>query len=107
MGVAVSYEELAKLHRQLTWIINELEDGTARRRELSADIGTPYGRERMRSVTTTFESRWDDKRAELLDDVRELHRRVRAVADGFEDWDRGAVLEATGVAVVQLDGPVR
>ena len=102
MGVAVSYDELGRLHRRLTWIINELEDATARRRELSQDIGSPYGKQRLRDVTTEFETRWDDKRADLLEDVRELRRRVRAVVDGFEDWDRGAVLVQSPVAQLHL-----
>jgi len=102
MGVAVSYDELGRLHRRLTWIVNELENATARRRELSEDIGSPYGKQRLRDVTTEFETRWDDKRADLLEDVRELRRRVRAVVDGFEDWDRGAVLEQVSVAQLHI-----
>ena len=102
MGVAVSYDELGRLHRRLTWIVNELENATARRRELSEDIGSPYGKQRLRDVTTEFETRWDDKRADLLEDVRELRRRVRDVVDGFEDWDRGAVLEQVSVAQLHI-----
>lgn len=93
MSVKVSYDELGRLHRRLTWIINEFENAAARRRELADDLGRPYDRERLNDVARAFESRWDDKRAELLEDCRELRRRVRAVVDGFEDWDRASIVQ--------------
>lgn len=105
MGVKVSYEELGRLHRQLTWIINEFEGASDRTDDLQESIGAPYEQGRLRRVAGEFESRWDGKRADLLEDVHELRRNVRKVVNGFEDWDRGAeVVEVE--AYLSTSGPL-
>lgn len=91
--VWISFTKLRRTRNQLRRIIDELEDAKAHSSELSEAIDSPYGKSKLRDRVGDFESRWDDRRGDLIRDITKIHEHVDGVVNGFSDWDIGVAAE--------------
>jgi hypothetical protein len=87
VSVKISYQELGALYTNLLATQTEFESASQRRSDLSADIGSPYGRGELRDKTDDFESRWDDRRNKLNEGLSAVTEQAKVVLEGFGDFD--------------------
>lgn len=85
--VNIDYATMQTLSTQLASIVQELELAQSRSEDLIAAINTPYGRTHLADRAGEFESRWEDKRGELADQLKEIQEHVEAVLEGFREGD--------------------
>jgi len=86
-AVWINYATLRRTSSQLKRIIDELEDSGSLSSDLCDAIGSPYGQSRLRDRVDGFESRWDNRRGDLIRDITKIHEHVAGVVDGFAGWD--------------------
>ncbi|WP_065569770.1 hypothetical protein [Microbacterium oleivorans] len=86
-AVWINFSTLERTSTQLRNIIGELEDAGGLADELAGAIGRPYGKGALADKVGDFESRWDDRRKDLVRDVTKIQEHVQGVLDGFSDWD--------------------
>lgn len=91
--VLITFDELLALRQQLDAIITELEGAGDRSSELEAAIGNPFGRGDLRDRAGDFESRWNDKRVDLVRDMTKVRDHVQGVLEGFAEFDEEAALQ--------------
>ena len=91
--VLITFDELLALRQQLDTIIVELEGAGDRSNELESAIGRPYGRGELRDRAGDFESRWNDKRVDLVRDMTKVRDHVQGVLEGFAKFDEEAALQ--------------
>lgn len=89
-GVLIPYEVLNELNGSLKQIIVEFDRAGDRSGALEAAIGSPYGRDGLRSAADSFEGAWNDKRETLKQDVEEIQKHVEEVGTAWTDWDTEA-----------------
>lgn len=96
--VYISVSELREVSSQLGSIIREFDNADERSEDLEAAIASPFNDSRLRSEASEFESRWDDKRADLKDALEKIQEHVDGVVEGVEEWDSetAIALEAEG-----------
>ncbi len=87
-GIWVKYDELSRMNDQLKAIVEELEQAASRTDAVEQAVGTPYGKNRLRSRVHDFEGRWDDKRKDLSAEIDKVQKHVQGVLDGLKDWDQ-------------------
>ncbi|MFV0408058.1 MAG: flagellar protein FlgN [Propioniciclava sp.] len=90
MGVQVQYNELEELVSHLRSIVDEFEHAGSRRRSLQNAVGQPYGESALSDAAGEFESRWDDRRKNLMENCKGLADRAADVVAGFQDFDAEA-----------------
>ncbi|MCT9818883.1 hypothetical protein N3K63_01140 [Microbacterium sp. W1N] len=109
-AVWINYATLRRTSDRLGRIIEELEDARGLADELRAAIGSPYGHGALRDRAGDFESRWDNRRSDLVRDITSIHEHVEGVLDGFADWDAetGAQMDvdASGLSDATRPTPV-
>lgn len=86
--VVVSYRELAELDAKLQSITAELQQAESRADVLEDAIGDPFGRNDLREAVEDFEDRWNNRRANLAEDIAGVQEHVHGVLEGFRAWDR-------------------
>lgn len=86
--VQIDYDDLKELRDYLKEIVEELDKASDRADELEDAIGDPMDKDDLREAAEEFEDGWDDRRAELKEDLEKIHEHVKAVIEGFEEWDR-------------------
>ncbi|MFJ6679780.1 hypothetical protein ACIQLK_11770 [Microbacterium sp. NPDC091382] len=86
-AVWINFSTLERTSTQLRNIVGELEDAGDLADELTGAIGHPYGKNALSNKVSDFESRWDDRRRDLIRDVTKIQEHVQGVLDGFSDWD--------------------
>lgn len=91
--VKIKIETLARISTQLEAIVSEFENATDNSEALEADIGNPFGKSELREKAQDFEERWDDKRSDLKDSLEDVHKHVKGVVEGFENWDSETALQ--------------
>lgn len=101
-AVWINYAILERTGRQLGNIIGELGDAGGLADELRSAIGSPYGKGALADRVGDFESRWDDRRNDLIRDIEKIREHVVGVLDGFRDWDAetaaGMDIDASGLS---------
>jgi len=99
-AVWINFATLDRTSTQLKNIVSELEGAGGLADELAAAIGRPYGKGALSDKVGDFESRWDDRRRDLIRDVTKIQEHVQGVLDGFSDWDSetaaGMDIDASG-----------
>jgi hypothetical protein len=85
--VEIPYEVLNELNGSLKQIMVEFENAKNRSDALESAIGSPLGRNSLRSQANTFEDQWDDKRQTLAEDIADVQKHVQAVGEGWVNWD--------------------
>lgn len=91
--VKIKIETLARISAQLEAIVGEFENATDNSEALEADIGNPFDKSELREKAQDFEERWDDKRGDLKDSLKDVHEHVKGVVEGFENWDSETALQ--------------
>lgn len=91
--VKIKIETLARISSQLGAIVSEFENATDNSEALEADIGNPFGKSELRAKAEDFEERWNDKRSDLKDSLKDVHEHVKGVVEGFENWDSETALQ--------------
>ncbi|MGK2933079.1 MAG: flagellar protein FlgN [Solirubrobacterales bacterium] len=86
-GVLIKYSELKAVDDKLKDIIEELENADNRSDQLEAAIGNPWGEDKLRDRAHEFEGGWNDRRKDLTEDLKKIEEHVKAVLDGFQQWD--------------------
>lgn len=86
-GVRVTYAELQTLQKELVDVRDELEHAYTRGVALRDAVAHPYGEMLLHEVVDDFESRWDDRRVQLLDRCTALDEKLSHVVNGIKDWD--------------------
>jgi predicted nucleic acid-binding Zn-ribbon protein len=86
--VQIDYDDLKELRDYLEEIVEELDKASDRADELEDAIGDPMDKDDLREAAEEFEDGWDDRRGELKEDLEKIHEHVKAVIEGFEEWDR-------------------
>ncbi len=101
-AVWIDYATLRRTSGRLGRIIDELEEAGSLSDELRDAIGSPFGKDRLRDKVGDFESRWDNRRGDLIRDITKIHDHVVGVVDGFADWDAetaaGMDVDASGLS---------
>jgi len=101
-AVWINFATLERTGRQLGNIIGELEDAGGLADELRAAIDKPYGNATLADRVGDFESRWDDRRKDLIRDIQKIREHVVGVLEGFRDWDAetaaGMDIDASGLS---------
>ncbi|MGO4681898.1 hypothetical protein [Microbacterium sp. 2MCAF23] len=85
--VRVTYAELQALQKELADVRDELEHAYTRGVALRDAVGHPYGEMLLHDAVDDFESRWDDRRVQLMDRCSELETRLTRVVTSIKDWD--------------------
>ncbi|SFS03406.1 hypothetical protein SAMN04487783_0745 [Agrococcus baldri] len=102
-------ERMRELHRGLTLTINEFENAGDTNNQLESDIGSPDGRRSLRDKAGEFESKWNDKRGKLTDNLTAIDESLRGLIETWTNWDRdtaGYLQDAEGESTTLTD-PVR
>ena len=93
VSVKISYTELGELYTNLLAISTEFDQASARRSNLQDAVDRPYGRDELRSVSSDFESQWDDRRNKLNEGLKAVTDRSKTVLEGFGDFDLQAAAD--------------
>lgn len=86
-AVWINFSRLQRTSERLRNIVGELEDAGDLAEELASAVGRPYGKNALANKVGDFESRWDDRRRDLIRDVTKIQEHVQGVLDGFSEWD--------------------
>ena len=90
--ILIKISELEKVKTSLDAIVEEFDNASGNSEELEADIGDPFERSALRSKARDFEERWDIKRGELKDSLKEVSEHIKGVIDGVGQWDSETAL---------------
>jgi hypothetical protein len=93
VDVEIPYGVLNELNGSLKQIIVEFSEAGGRSNSLESAIGSPLGRDGLRSQVDRFEGAWDDKRDTLQEDVEAVQEQVEAVGKAWAEWDTEASKE--------------
>ena len=74
--VLIKFADLTTLNDALKKIVQEFDSAEKRADVLEGAIGDPYGRNDLREAVEDFEDRWDDKRDELRDGLKQVQEHV-------------------------------
>lgn len=109
-AVWINYATLQRTSGQLGRIIAELEDARGLSDQLRDAIGSPYGHGALRDRAGDFESRWDNRRGDLIRDITKIHEHVAGVLEGFADWDAETAsqmdVDASGGSTATRPSPI-
>lgn len=94
--VYIKLSELEQVVTELEAIINEFENAKSNSEALEAAIGNPFGKGELRDRAEDFESRWDDKRSQLTDGLKDIKDHVQGVVDNVQQWDADTAVALSG-----------
>lgn len=95
--IKVSLSELEQVVEQLQAITDEFDNATSNSEALENAIKKPFGEGELRDRARDFEERWDDKRGELNDSLKNIKKHVEGVIDGIKDWDSQTATQLQGI----------
>lgn len=99
MDFYISLGQLNTVKDQLSKITKEFEDAEDNADDLEDAIGDPYGRSELREAAEDFEDRWNHKRDELNDSLKEVLEHVKGVIDNVEKWDTDTAIQLSAPEV--------
>lgn len=91
--IYISLSDLETVNTQLQSIIEEFENAVDRSEALEEAIGNPFGRGELRDEAQDFEERWDNKRDQLKEGLKDVREHVAGVVNTIEKWDRETAVE--------------
>lgn len=93
--IYIKLSELEDVVTELDAIVGEFESATSKSEALEAAIGDPFDRGELREQAQDFEERWDDKRGQLTDGLKNVKDHVDDVIKAIKDWDSETAVQLT------------
>lgn len=96
---------LARLNEivgDLSSSINEFKDASEVAKDIAGAVGHPKGKGALKDRVEDFEKDWNDTREKLVEQLEDVHKQLKGIKDGFEEWD----LETKKAFLNSRDGDV-